>query len=111
MKSLRFLVMAAMCLPLPVLAADVDYSRVINLAGKQRMLTQKMSKEVGLVALEVDTAANLGNLKATHDLFDKTLKGLRNGDDSLGFPPTKKPKLVECLDSRWPLGRLFAYRG
>ena len=46
MKSLRFLVMAAMCLPLPALAADVDYSRVINLAGKQRMLTQKMSKEV-----------------------------------------------------------------
>lgn len=80
------------------MAADIDYSNVINLSGKQRMLTQKMSKEAMLVALEVNTEENLANLKTTRDLFDKTLKGLRNGDDSLGLPPTKKPKILGALD-------------
>ena len=101
MKLARFLklfVVVCALTPLPGHAADVDYSKVINLSGKQRMLTQKMSKEALLVALDVNRDENLANLKSTRDLFDKTLKGLRNGDDSLGLPPTKKPAILSALD-------------
>ena len=54
-------------------SANANYNRVINLAGKQRMLTQKMTKEFLLFALEVDQAKNLRSLRATRNLFDRTL--------------------------------------
>ncbi|MEW8058298.1 MAG: type IV pili methyl-accepting chemotaxis transducer N-terminal domain-containing protein [Candidatus Thiodiazotropha endolucinida] len=62
---------------------------VINLAGKQRMLTQKMSKEMSLVALKHNTDDNKSNLRSTASLFDRTLKGLLDGDGDLELPGTK----------------------
>ncbi|MCK4442577.1 MAG: type IV pili methyl-accepting chemotaxis transducer N-terminal domain-containing protein, partial [Sulfurovaceae bacterium] len=47
---------------------------VINLAGKQRMLTQKMTKEALFIAKGIDVKENIENLKKTVSLFDKTLK-------------------------------------
>ncbi len=79
-------------------ASAFDYNRAINLSGKQRMLTQKMSKEALLVALGVDAEKNGQNLKKTRDLFDKTLKGLKDGDADLGLDATKKPKIRGQLD-------------
>ena len=41
----------------PLCAAEpsiAEYGTIINLAGRQRMLTQKMSKEALLVALKID---------------------------------------------------------
>ena len=71
---------------------------VINLAGKQRMLTQKMSKEILLVALGHQSAENKTNLKKTATLFDKTLKGLRDGDKDLGLPATANKGILNQLD-------------
>ena len=70
---------------------------VINLAGKQRMLTQKMSKEILLIAKGIDVDANRANLKKTADLFDKTLKGLVDGDASLGLPKTTDAAILAQL--------------
>ena len=75
-----------------------EYGVVLNLSGKQRMLTQKMSKEVMLIALGVETEKNLGNLSATAALFDKTLKGLRDGDATLNLPPTSSKRIIKQLD-------------
>ncbi len=74
-----------------------EYATVLNLSGRQRMLTQKMSKEVLLVALGVDKQANLDNLAATADLFDKTLVGLKNGDANTGLPPTTSKRILRQL--------------
>lgn len=74
-----------------------EYNRAINLAGKQRMLTQKMSKEALLVALDIDKKDNLIKLKETRNLFDKTLKGLRDGDRDLRLSQTIKPKIRRQL--------------
>jgi len=71
---------------------------VINLAGKQRMLSQKMSKEMLLVALNYEAKDNKANLRGTASLFDRTLKGLRDGDKDLGLPPTKSAAIVKQLD-------------
>jgi len=65
-----------------------EYGAVLNLSGKQRMLTQKMSKEVLLIARNNDVEGNLKNLEATASLFDKTLIGLIDGDQDLNLPPT-----------------------
>ena len=75
-----------------------DHNRAINLAGKQRMLTQKMSKEAFLIANGVNTEENLENLQKTRDLFDQTLKGLKDGDSELGLDKTEKGKIRKQLD-------------
>ena len=72
-----------------------EMGTVINLAGKQRMLTQKMSKEILQIAKGVDADAASGSLKKTADLFDKTLKGLVNGDAVLGLPKTTDAAILE----------------
>ena len=58
---------------------DPEMAKTINLAGKQRMLTQKMTKELLLVANGIDADANSENAKKTVALFDKTLKDLTAG--------------------------------
>ena len=75
-----------------------EFGVVINLSGKQRMLTQKMSKEVTLIALNINTQENLKNLEATSSLFNKTLTGLRNGDTSLKLPATSSDRVLRQLD-------------
>ena len=91
-----------LCAAPMALAADgptsAEYGVVLNLSGKQRMLTQKMSKEIMLVALGIDTEKNLASLAKTSELFDKTLKGLRNGSAELGLPPTRANRILRQLD-------------
>ncbi len=77
---------------------SAEYGVVLNLSGKQRMLSQKMSKEVILIALETDTVGNLDNLKKTSSLFDKTLTGLRNGSEAFHLPPTSSKRILRQLD-------------
>lgn len=67
----------------------------INLAGRQRMFIQKMTKELNQQAsnprvTEKDEAIfqkTRNDLMETVRLFDKTLRGLINGDDEQGLPP------------------------
>ncbi|SFV52534.1 Nitric oxide-responding transcriptional regulator Dnr (Crp/Fnr family) [hydrothermal vent metagenome] len=70
---------------------------VINLAGKQRMLTQKMSKEALFIAKGINADANKANLAKTVALFDKTLKGLVAGDESLKLPATTNKEILAQL--------------
>lgn len=77
---------------------------IINLSGRQRMLSQKLTKELLLVALDLNKDTNLQNAAATAGLFDSTLRGLRNGDPALGLPPTVAPQILQQLaavDSAW----------
>lgn len=74
-----------------------EYGVVINLSGRQRMLSQKMSKESLLVALGINAGENITNLAGTISLFDKTLLGLREGDSELGLPPTNNRRIVRQL--------------
>lgn len=69
----------------------------INLAGKQRMLSQKMTKEALLVKAGINKKENLKKLKSSRDLFDKTLKGLQHGDKSLKLKKCKNPAVQDQL--------------
>lgn len=89
------------CLAAPT---ATEYGTILNLSGKQRMLTQKMSKQVVLIALQFETDDNIEKLTTTSGLFDKTLKGLRNGDSDLKLPVTDSAVVLAQLtkvDKLW----------
>ncbi|MEW7984414.1 MAG: type IV pili methyl-accepting chemotaxis transducer N-terminal domain-containing protein [Candidatus Thiodiazotropha sp.] len=75
-----------------------EYAVVINLSGRQRMLTQKMSKEMLLIANKIDVEGNRANLKKTAKLFDTTLTGLRDGNAEMGLPATEGRVILKQLD-------------
>ncbi|NOZ91341.1 MAG: hypothetical protein GXO60_08675 [Epsilonproteobacteria bacterium] len=84
--------------------SDKELAVSINLAGKQRMLIQKMTKEALLIHANLDKKDNINNLKNSSQLFDKTLKGLREGDKSLNLVPVKEEsiqKQLEVVDKLW----------
>ncbi|WP_434511013.1 methyl-accepting chemotaxis protein [Desulfitobacterium sp. AusDCA] len=69
----------------------------INLAGKQRMLSQKMSKEAALIIYDADTPESRKILDETAKLFDRTLKGFGQGDTGLGLIPTTQSNILAEL--------------
>ncbi len=78
-----------------------DESKVaheINLAGKQRMLTQKMSKEIILIALNVEPKRNRERLKKTSTLFDKTINGFLKGDSTLSLSATTEKPIIAQIE-------------
>jgi methyl-accepting chemotaxis protein len=69
-------------------------SQVINLAGRQRMLTQKMTKEM---LFTLSGQNQLEALTKTKILFEKTLLGLINGSKEQGLPPASNDEIKEQL--------------
>jgi len=70
------------------LSNQKDDSTVVNIAGRQRMLSQKMSKDAMAIKAGVAVTESRDSLKDAHDLFQKSLQGLVNGNQTLGLPPT-----------------------
>ncbi|MEM7622021.1 MAG: methyl-accepting chemotaxis protein [Planctomycetota bacterium] len=90
----------------------------INLAGRQRMLTQRMAKELAELGLAADAgqaADARGRLRSTIRLFDRTLDALADGGTTTSADgrevtlPRADPEPLAALEagrSRWgPLHR------
>jgi len=77
--------------------SDKELAKSIDLSGKQRMLTQKMSKEAMLIKIGIDIDNSVKKLKASSALFDKTLKGLMHGDKELGLVATNNKDIQSKL--------------
>ncbi|MEM6689073.1 MAG: type IV pili methyl-accepting chemotaxis transducer N-terminal domain-containing protein [Planctomycetota bacterium] len=75
-----------------------QWATILNLSGRQRMLTQKKSKEALFVTADVNAGSLRGYLNKTTTLFESTLTGLRDGDASVGLPATENPRIVKQLD-------------
>lgn len=91
----------------PALAAptDVNFKHIINLAGRERMLSQKMSKEFLLVALGYNERENLRNLKYSRETFARVLKGLRFGDADLELQSVEDSTIharLSQVEQIWP---------
>lgn len=87
---------------------------VVNLSGRQRMLTQKMTKEFLLIAAGIDTDTNRENLKNTVALFDRTLHGLRDGDAEQRLPGTPQTDIraqLATVEQRWDAYRPLLEQG
>ena len=57
----------------------------IDLAGRQRMLVERMASQFCYARSQVDTFDSLDELKASLELFHQTHSGFKRGDDSLGL--------------------------
>lgn len=72
-------------------------SKIINISGKQRMLSQKIVKEV-LILHYVSanaSAKQISHLKEVLSLWKTTQNALENGSDSLAFPKEKSETLTK----------------
>jgi len=79
-------------------------STVINVAGRQRMLTQKMSKEAMTIKAGLSVEKCRSTLLGTHDLFDSSLKALIDGNSAINIPPTRNSEILGQLrkvESLW----------
>jgi hypothetical protein len=69
----------------------------INLSGKQRMLTQRMSKLVVQIKLNVQKKQSTEKLKEMAALYAKTLKAFRHADSELGISKATNAKVLEQI--------------
>ena len=72
-------------------------SKIINISGKQRMLSQKIVKEVLILHYVADTISSkqISHLKNVLSLWKNTQNSLENGNDSLAFPKEKSETLAK----------------
>jgi two-component system sensor histidine kinase DegS len=80
-------------------------SRIINTSGKQRMLSQKLTKEVLTLNFITDSLQKEKQIKTiikTISLWKFNHYSLVNGNDSLGFPKEKNPILKSHFENLKP---------
>jgi UDP-N-acetylglucosamine transferase subunit ALG13 len=82
---------------------DVLKKRV-NLSGRQRMLTQRMTKLALLVHFKINQKENRERLIQYSDLYNQTLLAFKNGDKSTGCIPSKEKDILEqitVIEKEW----------
>ncbi|MDJ0973054.1 MAG: methyl-accepting chemotaxis protein [Planctomycetota bacterium] len=72
------------------IAGSESSGHVINLAGRQRMLSQRVAKEALLTAAGLDRRDSVAGTRA---LFEATLEGLADGSAESDLPPAWTPKI------------------
>ena len=70
----------------------------IDIAGRQRMLTQKMSKEVCLITSDIYAEASLETLGGTMNMFETSLNALVYGMDAAGIKPAPTDEILAGLE-------------
>ncbi|MCP4599314.1 MAG: hypothetical protein GY847_02050 [Proteobacteria bacterium] len=80
-------------------------SRVINIAGRQRMLSQKLTK----IALTIkgsdgggDTEKHINEMRDVLELWSCSHRALQQGDRGMGLPATKQVDIIEQFESIEP---------
>ncbi len=81
--------------PTALLQAD---ALIIDIAGRQRMLSQRMSKNICLIASGISVDAATAQLSGTAQMFDASLGALRNGMADAGIKPPPNAEIEAGLD-------------
>lgn len=80
-------------------------SRLINISGKQRMLSQKLAKEILILnsfSSNPNQQEEISNIKKTLNTWKLTHLALEKGNDSLNFPKTKTVHLLALFQNIKP---------
>ena len=87
------------------LNSQLSDSRIINISGKQRMLSQKLTKEVLILNFITDSLQEKKQINQISKIISEwkfNHYSLVNGNDSLGFPKEKNPILVQYFENLKP---------
>jgi hypothetical protein len=71
---------------------------LVDISGRQRMLTQKMSKESCILEGDFETAVTVDDLSSTMRIFENSLGALRNGMPEVGVRPPPNETISSGLD-------------
>ena len=76
----------------------------VNLSGRQRMLTQRMTKLAILVSYNIDRKENSKRLVKFSNLYNQTILAFKDGDKNLGCIPSNDDKIKEqivVIEKEW----------
>ncbi len=82
------------------LAQQSRNSHIINIAGRQRMLSQELSKAVLCIQAATDPTdhqKSIEELEAAVTLWERSHLGLQAGDTALEIPPTDYPAVIQLF--------------
>lgn len=82
---------------LPTVSASEAALRV-NVAGRQRMLSQRMAKAACLMATDVAADVHFDQMDAAYALFVRSNEALRAGDPDIGLQPERYRRVLNALD-------------
>lgn len=74
-------------------------SMVIDIAGRQRMLAQRVSKNICLISAGVASESAMSELEQATTTFETSLMALRNGMEAAGIQRPPTPEIEAGLDS------------
>ena len=94
--SLTFIVVATIVISVYMNARSKKDALIINIAGKQRMLTQKISKEIFYNIHKYSTDFRIVN--SSMNSFENSLSDLMNGNSAKGIYPPQNEKITEKLN-------------
>lgn len=97
-STIAFSVVISQILIRTHLSRQKSDSRVVNVAGRQRMLSQKLAKDV--IALSAVTSREerrrvTTDLENTLQLWEFSHHALQNGDDTLGLPGRNSKQIIK----------------
>ncbi len=87
------------------LAQQADDGRVINIAGRQRMLSQRITKASLALSNPASAAARaqyLSELAESLTLWEESHAGLQRGDPAQGLPGTSSPAVTALSEAMEP---------
>ena len=76
---------------------------ILNFAGRQRMLAQRMTRAVCELASDVHVDVAISELTATVDMFDLSLVALRDGYPAAGVNPPPNETVKKSLEDAYAL--------
>lgn len=82
-----------------------DDSKLINVAGRQRMLSQKLTKEVLLLSINGLTPTNsslIDSINTTKSEWENAHQALQFGDEKLGLEAGNSPEITEMFAAIQP---------
>lgn len=100
-------IVMGVCVAEPVTAQAItaaEVTRKVNVAGRQRMLSQRMAKASCLMAAEIDAGTHFTQLTQAYDLFQRSNAALRVGDESMGLGPEQRQAVLrslQAIDTPW----------
>lgn len=122
MKTLKLAALfavATLAAPFHAASADVEITaqealKKVDVAGRQRMLSQRIAKAACLMAKDVSPTSSFDQLTGAYNLFSASDAALRNGDAELQLPEEKIGAVLQALqrvDEPWLAYRVVIEEG